>query len=125
MILPEKKATRLTFSKPIEVWNAWVDLFDGAVYQCISKKNKRKNRRVPWISDDIVKLARKKKRSYKKAKSSDNADLWSKHKNINNMLKQKCNEARWEYLKDLASNVHDKKEHKLFWNYVNSNRKRV
>ena len=73
-----------------EVWNAWVDLFDSAVDQCIPNKNKRKNRRAPWISDDIVKLARKKKRSYKKAKSSDNTDLWSKYKNINNMLKKKC-----------------------------------
>ena len=105
------------------MWNAWVDLFDSAVDQCIPKKNKRKNRRAPWILDDMVKLARKKKRSYKKAKSSDNTALWSKCKKMNNMLKKKCNEARWEYLKDLASNVHDKEEHKLFWNYVNSKRK--
>lgn len=39
------------------------------------------------------------------------------------MLKNKCNQARWEYLKDLTSNMHGKKEHKLFWNYVNSKRK--
>ena len=39
------------------------------------------------------------------------------------MLKKKCNKARWEYLKDLASNMHDKKECKLFWNSVNSKRK--
>ena len=36
------------------------------------------------------------------------------------MLKKKCNTARWEYLKDLASNMHGNKECKLFWNYVNS-----
>ena len=40
------------------------------------------------------------------------------------MLKKKCNTARWKYLKDLASNMHDNKECKLFWNYVNSKRKR-
>ena len=97
-----------------EVWNAWVDLFDSAVDQCTPKKNKRKNCRPLWISDDIVKVGRKKKRSYKKAKSSDNADLWSEYKNINNMLKKKCNQARWECLKDLSSNMHGKKNINFF-----------
>ena len=60
---------------------------------------------------------------YKKAKASDSADLRSKYKKVNNMLKKKCNTARWEYLKDLASNMNDNKECKLFWNYVNSKRK--
>ena len=106
-----------------EVWNAWVDLVNAAVDQCVPKKSKKKNRFAPWISNDIIKLARKKKRFYKEAKASDNVDLWSKYKKVNNMLKTKCNTARWEYLKDLASNMHDNKECKLFWNYVNSKRK--
>lgn len=106
-----------------EVWNAWVDLFNAAVDQCVRKKSKKKNRCAPWISNDIIKLARKKKRFCKKAKASDNADLWSKYKNVNNMLKKKCNTARWEYLKDLTSNMHDNKECKLFWYYVNLKRK--
>ena len=38
------------------------------------------------------------------------------------MLKRKCDEARWDYLGNLANNMHDKKEYKLFWNYVNSKR---
>ena len=103
-----------------EVWIACVDHFDSAVDQCIPKKNKTKNQRTPWILEDIVKRACKKKRSYKKAKPSDNADLWSIYKNINNMLKKKCNKAWWEYLKDLASKVHNKKEHTLFSTYFNS-----
>ena len=106
-----------------EVWNAWVDLVNAAVDQCVPKKSKKKNRLAPWISNDIIRLARKKKRFYKKAKASDNADLWSKYKKVNNMIKKKCNTARWEYLKDLGSNMHDNKECKLFWNYVNPKRK--
>ena len=64
------------------------------VDQCIPKKNKKKNRRAPWISEDIIKIARKKKRLYKKTKARDGANLWSKYKSTNNMLKRKCNEAR-------------------------------
>ena len=43
-----------------EVWNAWVDLDNAAVDQCVPKKSKKKNRLAPWISNDIIKLARKK-----------------------------------------------------------------
>ena len=39
------------------------------------------------------------------------------------MLKKKCNKAWWEYLKDLASKVHNKKEHTLYSTYFNSERK--
>ena len=39
---------------------------------------------------------------------------------MNTLLKKACNEARWEYLNNLADNMHDKGEHKLFWNYVKS-----
>ena len=77
---------------------------NSAVDQCIPKKKKRKNRRAPRILCDVLKLARRKKYSYKKGKSSDIADLWCEYKNINNMLKKKCNEAGWGY-KALSSNV--------------------
>ena len=80
-----------------DIWNSWVDLYNTAVDHCISKKHTKKNRRAPWISDDIIKIAGKKKRLYKKAKAGDDANLWSKYKSINNMLKRKCNEARWDY----------------------------
>ena len=38
------------------------------------------------------------------------------------MLKRKCNEARWDCLRNSANKMHDKKEYKLFWNYVDSKR---
>lgn len=61
------------------------------------------------LEEDIIKIARKKKRLCKKAKARDDANLWSKYKSTNNMLKRKCNEARWDYLRNLANNMHDKK----------------
>ena len=106
-----------------EVWSAWSDLFFTAVDECISKKRKKKNRRAPWISQEIIKLVGKKKRLYKRAKHSDNDELWSTYKKASNLLKKECNKARWEYLNNLANNLHDRSEHKLFWNYVQSRRK--
>ena len=57
-----------------EVWSAWRDFFFTAVDQCISKKRKKKGLLAPWISAEMMKLVRKKKRSYKKAKNSSNDD---------------------------------------------------
>ena len=106
-----------------EVWSAWTDLFFTAVDECISKKRKKNYRRAPWISAEIIKLVRKKKRLYKKAKNSNNDESWSTYKKASNLLKKECNKARWEYLNKLANNMHDNNEHKLFWNYVQSRRK--
>ena len=106
-----------------EVWSAWTDLFFTAVDECISKKKKKKNRRSPWISAEIIKLVRKKKRLYKKAKIRNNDESWSTYKKASNLLKKKCNKARWEYLDKLANDMHDKSVHKLSWNYVQSRRK--
>ena len=77
-----------------EVWSAWTDLFFTAVDECISKKKKKKNRRSPWISAEIIKLVRKKKRLYKKAKIRNNDESWSTYKKASNLLKKKCNKAR-------------------------------
>ena len=68
-----------------EVWSAWTDLFFTAVDECLSKKRKNKNRRAPWISAQIIKLVRKKKRLYKKAKNSNNDESWSTYKKASNL----------------------------------------
>ena len=106
-----------------EVWIAWTDLFFTAVDECISRRRKKKNRRAPWISAEIIKLVRKKKRLYKKAKNSSNIESWSTYKEASNLSKKECNKARWKYLDKLANDMHDNSEHKFFWNYVQSRRK--
>ena len=42
-----------------EIWSAWTDLFFIAIDECILKHRKKKNRRAPWISSDIIKLVRR------------------------------------------------------------------
>lgn len=106
-----------------EIWSCWIDLFLATVDECISKTSKKKNPRALWISVEITKLACEKKRLYKRAKSQNCDELWAKYKKVNDLLKKVCNEAHWEYLNKLVINMHDKDEHKLFWNFVKSKRK--
>ena len=51
-----------------EVLSAWTNLFFTAVDERIPKKRKKKIRRDPWISLDIIKLVQKKKRLYTECK---------------------------------------------------------
>ena len=51
-------------------------------------------------------------------------ESWSVYKKASNLLKKECNKARREYLDKLANHMHDNSKHKLFWNYVQSRRKR-
>ena len=60
---------------------------------------------------------------YRKAKRLNRNDLNSGYKNLNNLVKKKCNEARWRYLDKLANDLNNKDNKKLFWNYVASKRK--
>ena len=105
------------------VWRAWLDLFNTAVDKCIPKRTKSKHNRPPWISDEILQLIRKKRIMYRKAKRLNRNDLWSSYKNLNNLVKKKCNEARWRYLDKLANDLNNKDNKKLFWNYVASKHK--
>ncbi|XP_022777603.1 uncharacterized protein LOC111319037 [Stylophora pistillata] len=87
------------------------------------KKEKKKNRQSPWISAELIKLVRKKKRLYKKAKISNHDKSWSTYNKESNLWNKECNKARWEYPDKLADDMHNNNERKLFWNYVQSRRK--
>ena len=50
------------------IWAAWSDLFLSAVDECIPKRTAKRNSNAPWISGDLIKLCRRKKALYKRAK---------------------------------------------------------
>ena len=75
-------------------WEVWKDLYFAAVNESIHKyRHKRKNI-APWITKDLIKLSRKKKHLYKKAKKSNSEDHWVTYRTLNNTLKKKCNSAK-------------------------------
>ena len=83
---------------------------------------KRKNI-TPWITKDLIKLCRKKKTFYKRAKKSNREDHWVIYRTLNNNLKKKCTSAKWSHFKDLADKLTTENSSKPFWNYIKSLRK--
>ena len=50
------------------IWAAWSDMFLSAVNECIPRRTVKRTSNAPWISGDLIKLCRRKKVLYKRAK---------------------------------------------------------
>ena len=64
-------------------WTAWKDIFFAAVDDCIPKYRQKKRLTAPWITKDLIKLCRKKKCLYKKAKKSGKEETWIAYRALN------------------------------------------
>ena len=95
----------------------------AAVNESIPKYRHKTKNIAPWITKDLIKLSRKKKHLYKKAKKSNSEDLWVAYRILKNTLKKKCNTAKWSHFKALADKLQVENNSKPFWNYMKSLRK--
>ena len=73
---------------------------------------------VNWL-----KLCKKKKKLYKKAKISGLQNDWKVYPVINNFLKKACNSARREHINKISEDLKSSGNPKPFWSFVSSVRK--
>ena len=104
-------------------WTAWSDLFFTAIDECIPKRKKSAKRHAPWITNDLIKLCRRKKSLYKKAKKWGRVNDWTEYCALNNSLKKACNSARRQHIQNIAQDLQINGNPKSFWSYVNFIRK--
>ena len=105
------------------IWAAWSDLFLSAVNECIPKRTVKRNPNAAWISGDLLKLCRRKKALYKRAKKTCALTDWDKYCKFNNFVKKECTSARRQFINNLADELKTSNSPKLFWNFVQSKRK--
>jgi hypothetical protein len=110
----------LCFSDPPDVDYAhnFKDLFLAVVNDVVPRSMPKKRRRAPWISNDIIRLIRKKRRLYKAAKSTNSAAKWFKYKTFRNTVKYQVKISYAKYVKTLADDVGQNP--KRFWSFVKS-----
>ena len=78
---------------------------------------------APWITNDLIKLCRRKKSLYKKAKKWGRVNDWTEYCALNNSLKKACNSARRQHIQNIAQDLQINGNPKSFWSYINSIRK--
>ena len=97
------------------VWSAWSDLLLSAVDECIPNHQVKRSTNAPWIDCKLIKLCRKKKLLYKRAKKSSKESNWVNYSKFNNQLKKECNSARWRYINNLTEELKSNTSQKPFW----------
>ena len=107
----------------INNWIAWSDLLFTAIDEFIPKRSKSKRRHAPWITNELIKLCRRKKYLYKRAKSRGRANDWEEYSSLSDSLKKACNSARRRYIHNLVEELKLNGNPKSFWSYVKSIRK--
>ena len=79
----------------------------------------KKKRNVPWLTSAIRRLFRKRKRSWKKAKSSQLQSDWDKYKQCSNKVKSELNKSYWHHIQSLKKSDNPKR----FWSFRKSKTK--
>ena len=92
----------------------------SAVNECIPKRTVKRNSNAPLISGDLLKLCRRKKALYKRAKKDPSLTDWDKYRKFNNYVKKECNSARRQFVNNLADESKTSNSPKPFWNFVQS-----
>ena len=75
----------------------------------------------PWITRQLKRLARKKSRSYKKAKQSDDPRDWQQYKTLKKQMQFDCRKTHQKYVDDMICGDMANNPNK-FWSYIKSKR---
>ena len=98
------------------IWNSWRSLFLEAVDRNIPSKSISSKRHVPWLNSNLRELIHKKRRLWKKAKSSGDTNHWSAYKRFNNKVKDSLRKAYHIYVNQLTESLSSNP--KKFWSFV-------
>ena len=91
----------------------------------IPQKNINGRWNVPWLTNSIKRMTRKKQRLYNKARRTDNPSDWKKFKEMRKCIKKQLTIAHNEYVSDLLTAPEKSRSNKevpskRFWSYIKS-----
>ena len=91
----------------------------AAVKKNINTHHLKRKRKVPWITSAIRRLFHKRKRLWKKAKSSQLQSDWEKYRQCRNKVKSEINKSYWHHVQSLQNSNNPKR----FWTFIKSKTK--
>ncbi len=100
-----------------DAWCVFRDRFLICVHKYVPTRKAKKKPKKPWITVEIINLARRKRRLYRACrKTVNNIDKWNKYKQCRNKLKSQIRKEYHNYLRDIAA---DNTNHGAkFWSFV-------
>ena len=80
------------------------------------------DKNLPWITPEVKKLIRKKRRVYNKAKKNKSEKHRASIREIQNRTRDPLRAAHWDYVNQMLKKGLDEGDNKQFWNYLKAQR---
>jgi hypothetical protein len=104
-----------------DAWFAFRERFLACVHKFVPTRKAKKKPKKPWITVEIINLARRKRRLYRACRKAVNSiEKWDKYKQCRNRLKTQVRREYLIYLRDIAA---DNTNHGTkFWSFVRASK---
>ena len=89
----------------------------SSINKNIPSKTCKPNQKLPWFTNSLKRLIRKKQKLYNKARESGNWDEYKRHQKF---CKREIKQAEWSYINSIINDGIDNKNNKSFWKYIKS-----
>ena len=99
-----------------ESWIKFKNVVDDAQNACVPKKLRRANNRPIWMTRNLMRIIRKKRRLWKVYKSSKDYQEYLAYKNVEKTVQKSVRRAKQKFERNLAKNA--KKSPKAFYSYL-------
>ena len=113
-----------TFDDPNDNYWAWCLLFDNICNENAPYREiKLRSESLPWISPQIRHLMNQRFKTLRKAKETDNPELWTLYRRLRNQVTHDVRLAKSKYYRELFDVVKDSRSYwKLVRNATNANK---
>ena len=109
--------TKCENRSPEENWNDFKNHMKAA-QNAIPSKLSSERTNLPWLTTEVKRLCRKKRKQYNKAKKSKDPSQWAKFKHLQNQTRNTLRKAHWNYVNAILQEGLDAGDSKKFWRYV-------
>ena len=114
--------TSVTINAPVEEqWRIISRHLTQTIDNLVPSKMSTTRFNQPWITRQLKRLARKKSRSYKKVKQSDEPRDWQQYKTLKKQMQFDCRKTHQKYVDDMICGDMANNPNK-FWSYIKSKR---
>ena len=100
-----------------ENWSFFQDNFQNIINELVPSKTMRKNTHLPWMTTELTRLIRRKKRVYNRAKRYKRNSDWSEYKDLQRKVRHMLKHNHRAYINSIISSSNN---NKLFWKYMKS-----
>ena len=97
-------------------WLRFKEIYDDVVEKCVPISNGKRKKKPPWMTSELLRMLRKKRKLWKKYKNSQTAESLSEYKNLKKKLKKLILRSKLKFEKEIAKN--SKQNPKVFYAYI-------